>query len=73
MAAAYPGARQSPRNRVGTDHLGTRSTREPDDFTIATMFERFARLGDLHAGIDDAAHPQPTLRLGRRVRVTSAP
>jgi DNA primase len=24
------------------------------DFTIATMPERFARLGDLHAGIDDA-------------------
>ena len=23
------------------------------DFTIATMPERFARLGDLHAGIDD--------------------
>ncbi|MDN5794487.1 MAG: non-homologous end-joining DNA ligase [Intrasporangium sp.] len=28
---------------------------EPDDFTIATMPERFARLGDLHAGIDEAA------------------
>ncbi len=27
---------------------------EPDDFTIATMPERFAKLGDLHAGIDDA-------------------
>lgn len=27
---------------------------ETDDFTIATMPERFARLGDLHAGIDDA-------------------
>jgi DNA ligase D len=27
---------------------------QPDDFTIATMPERFARLGDLHAGIDDA-------------------
>ena len=26
---------------------------ETDDFTIATMPERFARLGDLHAGIDD--------------------
>ncbi len=25
----------------------------PDDFTIATMPERFARLGDLHSGIDD--------------------
>ncbi|WP_347354602.1 non-homologous end-joining DNA ligase [Intrasporangium sp.] len=26
----------------------------PDDFTIATMPGRFARLGDLHAGMDDA-------------------
>ena len=26
----------------------------PSDFTIATMPERFAALGDLHAGIDDA-------------------
>jgi len=26
---------------------------EPGDFTIATVPERFARLGDLHAGIDD--------------------
>jgi DNA primase len=28
---------------------------DPHDFTIATMPERFARLGDLHADID--AHP----------------
>jgi DNA primase len=27
---------------------------EPADFTIATMPARFAELGDLHAGIDDA-------------------
>ena len=27
---------------------------EPQDFTIATVPERFARLGDLHEGIDDA-------------------
>lgn len=27
---------------------------EPDDFTIATMPARFAEIGDLHAGIDDA-------------------
>jgi DNA primase len=26
----------------------------PDDFTIATMPARYAELGDLHAGIDDA-------------------
>ncbi|MFL6055221.1 MAG: non-homologous end-joining DNA ligase [Actinoallomurus sp.] len=28
---------------------------EPEDFTIATMPERFAKLGDLHAAIDDRA------------------
>ena len=27
---------------------------DPRDFTIATVPERFAELGDLHAGIDDA-------------------
>lgn len=29
---------------------------EPQDCTIATVPERFARVGDLHANIDDAAH-----------------
>jgi DNA ligase D len=29
---------------------------EPGDFTLATMPARFARLGDLHAGIDDHAY-----------------
>jgi DNA ligase D len=29
------------------------STVAPDDFTIATMPDRFERLGDLHAGMDD--------------------
>src|SRR5699024_8232443 len=29
---------------------------EPGDCTIATVPERFARLGDLHSGIDDVAH-----------------
>jgi DNA ligase D len=28
----------------------------PQEFTIATVPERFARLGDLHAGIDDAVY-----------------
>jgi bifunctional non-homologous end joining protein LigD len=28
---------------------------EPEDFTLATMPERFKRMGDRHAGIDDAA------------------
>ncbi len=27
---------------------------EPEDFTMATMPERFAQLGDMHAGIDEA-------------------
>ena len=27
---------------------------KPDDFTIATMPARYAEIGDLHAGIDDA-------------------
>jgi DNA ligase D len=29
---------------------------EPDDFDLATMPERFARVGDPHAGIDDVPH-----------------
>jgi DNA ligase D len=29
---------------------------DPREFTIATVPERFARLGDLHAGIDDSAY-----------------
>src|SRR6185312_4666738 len=29
---------------------------DPGDFTIATMPKRFAELGDLHAGIDDAVY-----------------
>ena len=28
----------------------------PEDFTVATMPARFAKLGDLHSGIDDVAH-----------------
>ena len=34
---------------------------EPGDFTIATVPARFAELGDLHAGIDDAAYSLDTL------------
>jgi DNA ligase D len=34
---------------------------EPKDCTIATVPARFARLGDLHAGIDDAAYSLDTL------------
>jgi len=34
---------------------------DPREFTIATVPERFARLGDLHAGIDDHAYRLDTL------------
>src|SRR5579859_2257464 len=34
---------------------------EPREFTIATVPARFARLGDLHAGIDDQAYSVDTL------------
>lgn len=54
MAAAYS-VRGNPNGTVSAplrwdeiDHA------EPDDFTIATMPARFAALGDLHSGIDDA-------------------
>jgi DNA ligase D len=37
---------------------------QPEDFTVATVPERFARVGDLHAEIDDVAHSlQPLLDL----------
>jgi DNA ligase D len=55
MAAAYS-VRGNPRGTVSApltwDEL---DEAHPDDFTIATMPDRFAQLGDLHAGIDDAA------------------
>jgi DNA ligase D-like protein (predicted polymerase) len=39
----------------------------PEDFTVATMPARFAAVGDLHAGIDDAAHSlAPLLELYER-------
>jgi DNA ligase D len=34
---------------------------DPHDFTVRTVPERFARLGDLHAGIDDTAYRLDTL------------
>ncbi|MBM7461469.1 non-homologous end-joining DNA ligase [Rhodococcus coprophilus] len=34
---------------------------DPRDFTVATVPDRFARLGDLHAGIDDAVFSLDTL------------
>ncbi len=54
IAAAYS-VRGNPRGTVSAplawDEI---ADAEPQDFTIATMPERFGRLGDLHAGIDDA-------------------
>lgn len=54
IAAAYS-VRGNPLGTVSTpiawpevDHV------EPNDFTIATVPARFAEIGDLHAGIDDA-------------------
>ncbi|GGL13879.1 non-homologous end-joining DNA ligase [Mangrovihabitans endophyticus] len=43
---------------VGWDEI---ADAEPGDFTIASVPARFAELGDLHAGIDDAAHGLETL------------
>ena len=34
---------------------------EPDDFTIASMPARFARVGDLHATIDDSPYDMTQL------------
>ncbi|HEV2756123.1 MAG TPA: DNA primase small subunit domain-containing protein, partial [Actinomycetota bacterium] len=37
---------------------------QPEDFSVATMPERFAEVGDAHAAIDDVAHSlQPLLDL----------
>jgi DNA primase len=44
------------------------------DFTIATMPARFAALGDLHAGIDDAAMSlEPLLDLYEKQGAVDAP
>ncbi len=54
MAAAYS-VRGTPRGTVSTPiRWDEVDAFEPDDFTIATVASRFAALGDLHAGIDDA-------------------
>jgi hypothetical protein len=33
----------------------------PDDFDIVTMPDRFAAVGDLHAGVNEQAYPIDTL------------
>jgi DNA ligase D len=46
----------------------------PQDFTIGTVPERFARLGDLHAGIDDAVFSlEPLLEWAERDERQGAP
>ncbi|WP_110205610.1 non-homologous end-joining DNA ligase [Nocardioides daejeonensis] len=53
IAAAYS-VRGVPRARVSAPLAWSEiAEAEPDDFTILTMPERFERLGDLHAEIDD--------------------
>ena len=54
IAAAYS-VRGTPEGRVSAPITWDEvDAAEPEDFTIATMPERFAHLGDLHAGIDEA-------------------
>ena len=50
LACAATRAARSPRRSTWDEVADV----EPHDFTIATVPARFARLGDLHAGIDDA-------------------
>jgi len=61
IAAAYS-VRGNPEATVSTpiawDEI---DTAHPRDFTIATVPHRFARLGDLHEGIDDAVYGLHTL------------
>ena len=55
IAAAYS-VRGTPEGRVSAPlEWHEVDTAEPGDFTIATMPDRFAEIGDLHADIDD--HP----------------
>jgi DNA ligase D len=54
IAAAYS-VRGNPMGTVSTPVLWEEvADVQPDDFTIATVPPRYAELGDLHAGIDDA-------------------
>jgi len=56
IAAAYS-VRANPRATVSTPVTWSElADVEPNDFTIASVPQRFAQLGDLHATIDDIAH-----------------
>ncbi len=67
IAAAYS-VRGTPHGTVSTPVTWDEvADVEPQDLTIATVPERFARLGDLHAGIDDVAHSlEPLLEWAAR-------
>ncbi len=61
IACAYS-VRGTPEGLVSAPlHWDEIASAYPHDFTIATMPERFARLGDLHAGIDDTPYRLDTL------------
>jgi DNA ligase D len=56
IAAAYS-VRANPRATVSTPVTWQElADVDPDDFTIASVPQRFTQLGDLHAAIDDVAH-----------------
>jgi DNA ligase D len=56
IAAAYS-VRANPRATVSTPVTWSELAEvEPNDFTIASVPQRFGQLGDLHATIDDVAH-----------------
>jgi DNA ligase D len=56
IAAAYS-VRANPRATVSTPVTWSELAEvEPNDFTIASVPQRFAQVGDLHATIDDIAH-----------------
>ncbi|HYP45350.1 MAG TPA: DNA primase small subunit domain-containing protein [Propionibacteriaceae bacterium] len=61
IASAYS-VRGTPEGLVSAPlHWDEIASADPHDFTIATMPERFARLGDLHAAIDDTPYRLDTL------------
>ena len=61
IAAAYS-VRGTPEGRVSTPMRWDEIDEAlPGDFTIATVPHRFAAIGDLHAGIDDAVFDPTTL------------